>query len=72
MMSKLHQKLILIMQFLLVEHYLQIWLQAESATIPMVIYLDHLAIIMVGLKTTELVRMATKAHALELVENACY
>nr|DAF36454.1 MAG TPA: hypothetical protein [Bacteriophage sp.] len=68
-MSKLHQKLTLIMQFLLVEHYLQIWLPVESAMILIVIYSHRLAITMVALKVTELVHMAIKTHVLELAEN---
>nr|DAP66470.1 MAG TPA: hypothetical protein [Caudoviricetes sp.] len=68
-MSKLLRKLILIMRCLLAEHYLQIWLPAEYATILMVIYLDHLVIIMAALRVTELVNTAIKTHVLEQAEN---
>nr|DAT92418.1 MAG TPA: hypothetical protein [Caudoviricetes sp.] len=71
-MSKLHQKLTLIMQFLLVEHYLQIWLLAEFVMIQMVIYLAHLVIIVEHLGSIILVTMVRKTHVLELAENVYY
>jgi hypothetical protein len=71
-MSKLHQKLTLIMQFLLVEHCLQIWLLAEFAMIQIVIYLAHLVIIVAHLGLIILVTMVRKTHVLELAENVYY
>nr|DAD56356.1 MAG TPA: hypothetical protein [Caudoviricetes sp.] len=71
-MSKLHQKLTLITQFLLVEYYLQIWLLAEFVMIQMVIYLAHLVIIVAHLSSIILVTMVRKTHVLVLVGNACY